>query len=171
MSKSRIVAAALALCAGVVAGPVAVAAADSERTVQFSAFNGPFTTVYEPCGAVETLTITEHGTEYFDENGDSLRLRVHYFYDSVVTGPTGKSISMNSHQMGVFTPAGINTLTGQGPNVRAPGLGLIYQDVGRLVFDISNPPEAETLFASAKSVSFAAFDPDKLAAAICTAVG
>ena len=83
---------------------------------------------------------------------------------------TGKSISLDSHQTLTFAD-GIATLTGQGPNVRAPGLGLIYQDVGRLVTDVTVPYPGETLFASAKSVSFAAFDPDKLAAAICTAVG
>jgi hypothetical protein len=51
------------------------------------------------------------------------------------------------------------------------GLGLLYQDVGRLVFDVTVPFPGETLFASAKAVSFEAFDPDKLGAAICTAVG
>ena len=47
----------------------------------------------------------------------------------------------------------------------------MYQDVGRLVTDVTGPFPGVTLFASAKSVSFAAFDPDELAAAICTAVG
>jgi hypothetical protein len=55
--------------------------------------------------------------------------------------------------------------------VRAPGLGLLYQDVGRLVFDETAPFPGTTVFASAKAVSFDAFDPDKLAAAICAAVG
>ena len=55
--------------------------------------------------------------------------------------------------------------------MRAPGHGLLYQDVGRLVFDESVPFPGQTLFASAKAVSFEAFDPDKLAAAICAAVG
>jgi hypothetical protein len=55
--------------------------------------------------------------------------------------------------------------------VRAPGLGLLYQDVGRLVFDDTVPFPGETLFESAKVVSFEAFDPDALAAAVCAAVG
>jgi hypothetical protein len=62
-------------------------------------------------------------------------------------------------------------LTGQGANVRAPGAGLLYQDVGRLVVDTTTPFPGETLFATAKAVSFEAFDPDRLAAAICAAVG
>jgi hypothetical protein len=69
------------------------------------------------------------------------------------------------------TAEGIHTLTGQGANVRAPGLGLLYQDGGRLVFDLTGPFPGETLFVSAKAVSFETFDPDKLGAAICVAVG
>jgi hypothetical protein len=45
------------------------------------------------------------------------------------------------------------------------------EDVGRLVFDVTVPIPGETLFASAKSVSFEESDPDKLGAAICAAVG
>jgi hypothetical protein len=56
-------------------------------------------------------------------------------YKSAVTEPTRKSISFDGHQNAVFTVSAITTLTGQGPNVRAPGLGLLYQDVGRLVVD------------------------------------
>ena len=87
-----------------------------------------------------------------------------------LTGPTGKSISLDAHQNAEFTAAGINTLSGR-LNVRAPSLGLLYQDVGRLVFDVTASFPGETLFLSAKAVSFDAFDEDKLGAAICTAVG
>jgi len=170
MRKARIATAAIALCAGIVAGPIAVASAGSDRVEHQRFTDGPFTSVYEPCGAVETVTVTVDDTDYFDAAGNFVRTIEHYFYDSVVTGPTGKSISLDAHQTLVFEN-GVATHTGQGPNVRAPGLGVIYQDVGRLVTDVSGEPPGVNLFASAKSVSFAAFDPDKLAAAICTAVG
>jgi hypothetical protein len=54
--------------------------------------------------------------------------------------------------------------------VRAPGVGVLYQDVGRLVFDVTDPT-GKTVFASAKSVGFDEFDVDKVGAAICSAVG
>jgi hypothetical protein len=150
-------------------GPIAGAAADADRVVHFRDTAGPSTNVYEPCGATETVTVTVHGTEFYDNGGAYTRSLVHYFCDSVVTGPTGKSIHLDAHQDQAITAAGINTLTGQGANVRGPGL--LYQDVGRVVLDISVPFPGQTLFASAKAVSFEAFDPDKLATAICAAVG
>lgn len=162
--------AALALCVILAGGPAAVASAGSGRVEHFVFSDGPFTNVYEPCGAVETATVTIHDTNFYDANGVFTRTVEQFDTDSVVIGPTGKSISLDSHQTLTFAD-GIAALTGQGPNVRAPGLGLIYQDVGRLVTDVTVPYPGETLFASAKSVSFAAFDPDQLAAAICTAVG
>ena len=161
----------VALLASIAAAPIAGAAADSERIDHFRYAHGPSTNVFEPCGAIETVTVTVHGADYYDAGGGWVRSLVHFAYDSVVTGPTGKAIRLDAHQNAEFTPEGINTLTGQGPNVRAPGLGLLYQDVGRLVFDETVPFPGETLFASAKAVSFEAFDPDKLAAAICAAVG
>lgn len=170
MRKSRLAAAALALCAGIVAGPVAVAAAAPASVVHTSFTEGPFTSVYEPCGAVETVTIHVRDTDFYDGSGEFVRGIVHFFYDSVVTGPSGRSISLDAHQTLEFQD-GVATLTGQGPNVRAPGLGLLYQDVGRQVTDVTGPPPGVSLFSSAKSVSFAAADPDELAAAICTAVG
>jgi hypothetical protein len=170
MSKARIGAVALALCAGIAAGPVAVAAADGGRVEHLRYTDGPFTNVYDPCGAVETATLAVHDTNYYDPDGNFVRTIEHFATDSVVTGPTGKSIRLDAHQTLKFED-GIATLTGEGPNVRAPGMGLIYQDVGRLVTDVSVPFPGVTLFQSAKSVSFAAGDPDKLAAAICTAVG
>jgi hypothetical protein len=161
--------AAVALAAGSVA--IASAAGGNDRVLHYSDTAGPFTNVWGSCGAIETVTVSVHATVFFDENGNWARTLEHAFYDSVLVGPTGKSIPFDGHQNAEFTAAGINTLTGQGPNVRAPGLGVLYQDVGRLVFDITVPFPFETLFASAKSVSFEAADPDKLGAAICTAVG
>ncbi len=123
------------------------------------------------CGAIETVTVTVHGTIFFDENGNWVRTLEHASYDSVLTGPTGTSISFDAHQNVEFTAAGVITLTGQGANVRAPGLGVVYQDVGRLVVDVTVPFPGETLFVSASAVSFEAFDPARLGPAICTAVG
>ena len=171
MRSARITAAAVAAFACIAAGPVAVAAAGNDRVEHVPTFTeGPFTNVYEPCGAVETFTVTIDDTNYYDAAGNFVRTVEHFTTDSVVTGPTGKSISLDSRQTFKFE-GGIATLTGQGINVRAPGLGLIYQDVGRLVTDVTGEFPGVNLFASAKSVSFAAFDPDKLAAAICAAVG
>ncbi len=171
MRTARIAGTMLAVLASIAAGPIAAADADGERVDHFRFTEGPTTNVFELCGAIETVTVIVHGSDHYDAGGAWVRSLVHFSYDSVVTGPTGKAISLDAHQNAEFTPQGINTLTGQGPNVRAPGHGLLYQDVGRLVFDDSMPFPGESLFASAKAVSFEAFDPDKLAAAICAAVG
>ena len=169
MTTIKIGAMAAAIAASV-AITTATAAAASPRVEHYRFTSPPASSTYPPCGAVETVTVTERGTIYYDGDGDWLRTRVHFFYDSEVTGPSG-SISLDAHQNLTITAAGILTLTGRSANVRAPGMGLLYQDVGRLVVDTSTPFPGETLFASAKSVSFEAFDPERLAAAICTAVG
>lgn len=162
---------ALALLTSAAGGPIAAATADSDRVVRFHFTEGPFTNAYDPCGAVESVTVTARGMDFFDAGGAFIRSRTHFAYDSVVTGPTGRTIRLDAHQTQTVTAAGILTLTGQGANVRARGAGVLYQDVGRLVVDINGPFPGETLFASDKAVSFEAFDPDRLAAAICAAVG
>jgi len=163
----------IALVSLLAAGALAVssAAAGNDRIVHFRDTAGPFTNTWGSCGAVETVSVSVHGTVTLDENGVWVRTLEHAAYDSVLSGPTGRTIRFDAHQNAEFTEAGIVTLTGQGPNVRAPRLGLLYQDVGRLVFDVTVPFPGDTLFASAKSVSFDAFDPQKLGAAICAAVG
>jgi hypothetical protein len=171
MSRVRIAAAAVAACAGIAAGPPAVASADNLRVQHLPPFTeGPFTTVHEPCGAVENMTLTVRDTNFWDDDGNLVRSIEHFLYESVVTGPNGKTIRLQAHQTFEFEDE-IVTLTGQGAIIRAPGHGVVYQDVGRLVTDVSGPFPGVTLFASAKSVSFAAADPDKVSAAICTAVG
>jgi hypothetical protein len=172
--KGRTLAIATIALAGLFAAgslAVATAAAGSDSVLHYRDTAGPFTNAWGSCGAIETVTVTVHGTVFFDANGDWVRTIEHAAYDSVVTGPTGRSISLDAHQNAEFTAAGINTLSGQSANVRAPGLGLLYQDVGRIVFDVTVPFPGETLFVSAKAVSFDAFDEDKLGAAICAAVG
>ena len=173
MSRALVIGVTVTLAGLAAAGSLAVATASagSDRVVQFRDTAGPFQNVWGSCGAVETLTVTTHGTAFFDENGTWVRTVQHFFYDSVLTGPTGKSISFDGHQNAEFTAVGIVTLTGQGVNVRAPGVGLVYQDVGRLAFDVTVPFPGETLFVSAKAVNFEAFDPDVLGAAICSVVG
>ena len=104
------------------------------------------TNIWGSCGAIETVTAAVHGTVFFDESGTWVRTLEHASYDSVLTGPTGKSIAFDGRQNAEFTAAGITTLTGQGANVRAPGLGLLYQDVGRLVFDVTVPFPGRALF-------------------------
>jgi hypothetical protein len=158
----------VALAAGSIG--IASATAGNNRVLHFSGTSGPETNVWGACGAVETVTKTVHVTVFFDEDGNWVRTLEHAFYDSVVVGPTGRSISLDAHQNAEFTVSGINTLSGQGLNVRAPGVGVLYQDVGRLVFDVTDPT-GKTVFASAKSVGFDEFDADKVGAAICSAVG
>lgn len=144
------------------------ASAGGERTVQVRDVAGPFVNPFPSCGARETVTVRVRATEFYDASGELVRIRAHYAYDSVLTGPTGRTIGFDAHQSAEWTPGGITTLTGQGPTIRVPGRGVLYQDVGRLVFDEST---GATLFASAKAVSFEAFDPARLEAAVCAAVG
>ena len=164
-----------AIGAALIAALVATAAPASgaDRRVQHFRFTSPPTTsVYEPCGAREVVSVSERGTDYFDAAGDLIRTRVHFFYDSVVTGESGRSIRLDAHQsLRIDHRSGVITLTGQSANVRAPGEGVLYQDVGRLVVDTTVPFPGETLFTSAKAVSFEAFDLERLSAAICVAVG
>jgi hypothetical protein len=160
---AALLAAALA-AAGLAAAP---ASAAGERVQQITDVAGPFVNPFPSCGAYETVTVTLRATEFYDASGELIRIRAHYAYDSVLTGPTGITIPFDAHQNAEFLPSGINTLTGQGPTVRAPGRGVLYQDVGRLVFDDTT---GRTLFTSAKAVSFEAFDPARLEAAVCAAV-
>jgi hypothetical protein len=165
----KVAAIAAAIAASIAVGTTTAAAA-SPRVEHYRFTGPPTSSVYEPCGAVETVTVSERGSVHYDGEGEWVRTRAHFSYDSRVTGPSG-SIRLDAHQSFQITAAGILTLTGQGANVRAPGAGLLYQDVGRLVVDTTSPFPGETLFASAKAVSFEAFDPGRLAAAICAAVG
>jgi hypothetical protein len=120
MRTARLASTMLAVLARTAAGPITAAAADSERVNHLRRTEGPATNIFEPCGAIETVTATLHGTDYYDAGGAWVRSLVHFSYDSVVAGPTGKTISLDAHQNAAFTPQGIDTLTGQGPQrVRA----------------------------------------------------
>ena len=87
MRRARIATSLLALLASIAAGPIATATAASERVDHFRVTDGPSTNAFEPCGAIETVTVTVHGADYYDAGGGWVRSLVHFAYDSVVAGP------------------------------------------------------------------------------------
>jgi hypothetical protein len=128
----------------------------------------PETVVHQPCGAVETITTTIWGAEYFDEQGNSIRFEVHFDYEGTVSFD-GSTYRDDAHQFGIFTPSGVNVLDGEGFVFTIPGHGIVYQDVGHLVFDDTLPPELSTIMKSAKAAGFDS-PPDAFSNALCAAL-
>lgn len=148
---------ALALAAA--AGPVAAAA--PEKAV----FSDTYT-VQHDCGVVEETTVTINEKAFF-ENGEWVRSVVHFNFDGVYTGPTGKTLENETNQNGKFTPDR-NQISGQGSFIRGAG-GVLVHDTGHLVFD---PSDGSTIMASAKALRFD--DPSLpgiVEEALCAALG
>ncbi len=126
----------------------------------------PITVVHEPCGAVETITTTISGSEYFDAAGSSIRIQVHFhFVGRITLGDV--TVRDEAHQNAIFRPNGINTLNGQGISFHLPGQGLVFQDIGHLVFsDVTGT----TIRGSAKVLGFDDPDAPDFSAAVCAAL-
>lgn len=147
------------LALALTAGPVAAAA-----PIQ-SSWSDTYT-VQHDCGVVETTTATVRERAYF-EGGTWVRSALHFRFDGVYTGPTGKTYEAVSHQNGVFTPD-TGRFSGQGTFLRGAG-GVLVMDVGHLVFDLAS---GTTIQASAHVLRFddPSF-PDVVEAALCARLG
>src|SRR6266536_687231 len=141
------------LAACIAAASIAsTAAAASPQHFRFDL--DPQYVTHEPCGATEVITTTIWGAEYFDQAGNSIRIEVHFDYHGVITAPDGRTFTDDAHQNAIFTPSGINSLNGQGFLFTIPGKGVVYQDVGHLVFDDTQPPDLSTIMQSANARGF-----------------
>ena len=153
----------------VIAGAcLALPAAASAAPPQHFRFQlDPVTVVHEPCGAVETITTTISGAEYLDAEGNSIRIQLHFDYAGVITAGD-MTLRDEAHQNAIFTPSGLNTLNGQGIAFQLPGRGLVFQDIGHLVF---SDQTGTTIRGSAKVVGFDNPDAPDFSAALCEALG
>jgi len=156
------------LIAVLAGGFLALAAAASAAPPQHLQFElDPVTVVHEPCGAVETITVTILGAEYFDTAGNSTRIQVHFHYVGRIT-VGGVTVRDEAHQNAIFRPSGINTLNGQGIAFHLPGRGLVFQDIGHLVFSDQN---GTTIRGSAKVRGFDDPEAPDFSAVLCAALG
>jgi hypothetical protein len=122
-------------------------------------------TVQHDCGVVESTSVTAREHAFF-EGGTWIRSIIQFDYVGLFVGPTGKTLSVESHQNGTFTPT-TGKLSGQGTFLRGAG-GVLVMDVGNLVFEI---PSGTTLRASAQVLRFDDPDPGVVDAALCAALG
>lgn len=107
-------------------GCLVLAAAASAAPPQHFQFElDPETVVHEPCGALEVITTTISGAEYFDAAGNSARIQVHFHYVGQIT-LGAVTVRNEAHPNAIFRPDGINTLNGQGIafHLSRPGAGL-----------------------------------------------
>src|SRR5882672_2280999 len=156
----------------VLSAAIALAIASTGAAAQpqhFSFTLDPQYLTHEPCGATETVTTTIWGAEYFDRAGNSVRIEVHFDYAGVVTAPDGRTFRDDAHQNAILTPSGVNSLNGQGFLFTIPGMGVVYQDVGHLLFDDTLPPDLSTIKQSAKAKGFDT-PPDAFSTALCAAL-
>ena len=148
-------------------GCLAVATSASAAPPQHFQFElDPITVVHEPCGAVEVITTTISGAEHFDAAGDSDRIQIHFHYVGRITLGS-VTVRDEAHQNAIFRPNGINTLNGQGIAFHLPGLGLVFHDIGHLVFDDQT---GITVRGSAKVIGFDDPDAPDFSAAVCAAL-
>lgn len=137
--------AACSLVALAVAGP-------PERTEQVV----PVTVVYQPCGAVESVTYAIRRTRF--EDG---RIQLQVSFEGTITVPrTGETVAESGHQTLVVGADGTFAFSGVAFNVRIPGQGVILLEAGRLVFD----PDGNVVQQSARTAA-------DLAQKVCAALG
>lgn len=92
-----------------------------------------------PNGVTLVTTFTEdvRVTTFFDKAGDPVRVQITVNYVGVVTNPeTGQSVRDVSHQTIIDDLVeGTITQVGLVFSATVPGVGVVFHDVGRVVFD------------------------------------
>lgn len=153
----------IGLVAGMLAGlalAAPVAANDAERWVDTHQIGNVFT-----CGVVEETTATIDGTAYFNAEGSWIRDILRFTYAASYTDPeTGASVAYTTRQVVIANPESL-TFLAQGAFVRAPGMGAVLLDVGRLTID---PTDGSTIFSSARTLGFDDTTDGRYDAAICS---
>lgn len=115
------------------AAPPEVETITNEGTLEFQGpcANAPEVTL------VATFRETLRVTTFFAQDGTPVRLQIKIDYFGVVTNPvSGASVEDNAHQMVVVDLVeGTETVVGLKFSSTVPGVGVVFHDVGRLVFD------------------------------------
>jgi hypothetical protein len=104
-----------------------------------------------PCANAPDVTLVESFTEkvrvttFFDRDGTPVRVQIKVDYVGVVTNPvTGASVEDNAHQTLIQDLVeGTETYVGLGFSATVPGVGVVFHDVGRVVFDTEGNPSFE----------------------------
>jgi hypothetical protein len=132
-SLAVVVVALFTLPVAVSAAPPLVETFTNEDSFQFAGpcANAPDVTL------VETFTETVRVTTFFDADGTPVRAQIHVNFAGVVTNPvTGASVEDNGHQMLIQDlVTGTETQVGLVFSSTVPGVGVVFHDVGRVVFD------------------------------------
>jgi hypothetical protein len=98
-------------------------------------------TFQNPCSngvfLVGAFTETVRVTTFFDNDGNPIRIQIHVNHDGVITNPdTGASVEDDAHQTIVLDLVeGTETTVGLVFSSTVPGVGVVFHDVGRVVFD------------------------------------
>jgi len=142
---------------------LAVALPAAASTQDRFTIDGVIENVYS-CGVIEVTQV--HGDGLARWAGDTLEsVSIHFTYQGVFTDPTtGRQIAQLSHQ-NVTDQDGLVATRGQGIFLRVAGDGVVFHDVGRLVFD---PSDGSTQAATPKVLPFDdATAGDRIDAAVC----
>ena len=85
----------------------------------------------------ETFTENVRVTTFFDKNGTPIRAQIKSDFVGVVTNPeTGANVEDNAHQTIMLDLVeGTETYVGLTFSATVPGVGVVFHDVGRVVFD------------------------------------
>ncbi len=130
-SLAVVVGALLALPGAVSAAPPVVETIYNEGSF---AFAGPC-----PNGVTLEETFTEdlRITTFFDDEGNPVRVHIKVNFDGVVTNPeTGQSVEDDAHTTIMLDLVeGTETQVGLVFSATVPGVGVVFHDVGRVVFD------------------------------------
>lgn len=123
-----------ALCALPVAASAAPPLHETFTNEGSFTFQGPC-----PNGVIleGSFSETVRVTTFFDTDGTAVRAQIHVNYDGLVTNPaTGASVEDRGHHMiREDLVAGTVTQTGLVYSSTVPGVGVVFHDVGRVVFD------------------------------------
>ncbi len=90
----------------------------------------------------ETFTQDVRVTTFFDKAGNPVRVQTKVNFVGVVTNPeTGESVRDAAHHT-IFLDLidGTETVVGLVFSVTVPGVGVVFHDVGRVVFDAEGTP-------------------------------
>lgn len=92
------------------------------------------------CGTFQVFdqfTLNLRGTEYYDKDGNPIRLDFHVWGTDTLYNPTnGKSFSGTfSHRESIELESGDLRVSGIAFRIAVPGEGAVVLDVGRVVFD------------------------------------
>lgn len=85
----------------------------------------------------ETFTEVVRVTTFFDRAGNPVRIQIHVDFAGVVTNPaTGQSVEDPGRLTTFIDPAtGETTTVGLIFSTTVPGVGVVFHDVGKVVFD------------------------------------